>query len=104
MLILSPGQTGNFEFIFSQNGNFYDPTSGATPSDVIVSIYRGDFGSGATIDGPFSYLQQEANPTGNYIEKSSNNTFYYGDYGDIPGQNISSYNLTKSRSKHKLWD
>ena len=95
MLILSPGQTGNFEFIFSQNGNFYDPTSGATPSDVIVSIYRGDFGSGATIDGPFSYLQQEANPTGNYIEKSSNNTFYYGDYGDIPGQNISSYNLTK---------
>lgn len=95
MLILSPGQTGNFEFIFSQNGNFYDPTSGATPSDVIISIYRGDFGAGAIIDGPFSYAQQNVDATGNYIEKSSNNTFYYGDYGDIPGQNISSYNLTK---------
>jgi hypothetical protein len=95
MLILSPGQTGNFEFIFSQNENFYDPTSGATPSDVIVSVYRGDFGAGAIIDGPFSYLQQNLDIAGNYIEKSSNNTYYYGDYGDIPGQNISSYNLTK---------
>jgi hypothetical protein len=95
MLILSSGQTGNFEFIFSQNGNFYDPTSGATPSDVIISVYRGDFGAGAIIDGPFSYLQQNVDATGNYIEKSSNNTFYYGNYGDIPGQNVSSYNLTK---------
>jgi hypothetical protein len=95
MLILSPGQTGNFEFIFSQNGNFYDPTSGATPSDVIISVYRGDFGAGAIIDGPYSYLQQNVDSAGNYIEKSSNNTFYYGDYGDIPGENISSYDLTK---------
>jgi hypothetical protein len=95
MLILSPGQTGNFEFIFNQNGNFYDPTLGATPSDVIVSVYRGDFGAGAIIDGPYSYFQQNVDSAGNYIEKSSNNTFYYGDYGDIPGQNISTYNLTK---------
>jgi hypothetical protein len=95
MLILSPGQTGNFEFIFSQNGNFYDPTSGATPSDVIISVYRGDFAAGATIDGPYSFLQQNIDSAGNYIEKTSNNTFYYGDYGDIPGESISSYDVTK---------
>jgi hypothetical protein len=95
MLILSPGQTGNFEFIFNQNGNFYDPTSGATPSDVIISVYRGDFAAGATIDGPYSFLQQNVDSAGNYIEKTSNNTFYYGDYGDIPGENISSYDVTK---------
>ena len=95
MLVLSPGQTGNFEFIFSQNGSFYDPTESATPSDVIITIYRGDLGSGAVIDGPFSYLYQDATPSGNYIEKSIDNTFYYGDYGDIPGEVTASYDLTK---------
>ena len=95
MLVLSPGQTGNFEFIFSQNGSFYDPTESATPSDVIITIYRGDLGSGAVIDGPFSYLYQDATPSGNYIEKSIDNTFYYGDYGDIPGEATASYDLTK---------
>lgn len=104
MLILSPGQTGNFEFIFSEDGDFYDPTIGATPSDVIISVYRGDFGAGAIIDGPFSYLQQNVDAAGNYIERSSNNTFYYGDYGDIPEENLfsSSYNVTKFIFHYKI--
>jgi hypothetical protein len=95
MLILSPGQSADFEFIFNQNNNFYDPTSGATPSDVVISIYRGDLGSGAIIDGPFSYLYQDATPSGNYIEKSLDNTFYYGTYGDVPGEAVSSLDVTK---------
>ena len=95
MIVLSPGQTGTFEFIFSQNNTFYDPTDGATPSDVLVSVYRGDAGSGSVIDGPYSYLFQDATPSGNYIEKTVDNTVYYGNFGDIPGQNISSVNATK---------
>jgi hypothetical protein len=95
MLVLSPGQTGNFEFIFNQNNTFYDPTIGATPSDIVISVYRGDLGSGAIIDGPYSYFYQDATPSGNFIEKSTNNTFYYGNYGDIPGETIASYDLTK---------
>ena len=75
MLILSPNQTATFEFIFRENGNFYDPTSGSTPSDVVISVYRGDLGGGAVVDGPYSYLFQDATPSGSYIEKTSNNTF-----------------------------
>jgi hypothetical protein len=95
MLILSPNQTATFEFIFRENGNFYDPTSGSTPSDVVISVYRGDLGGGAVVDGPFSYLFQDATPSGSYIEKTSNNTFYYGVYGDNPGDNVSSYDVVK---------
>lgn len=93
MLILNPGQSATFEFIFNENGNFYDPTAGATPIDVLISVYRGDLGSGAVIDGPYSFLFQAATPTGNYIEKTSNNTVYYGDYGSTP--EISSLNAVK---------
>ena len=95
MLILSPNQTATFEFIFRENGNFYDPTSGSTPSDVVISVYRGDLGGGAVVDGPYSYLFQDATPSGSYIEKTSNNTFYYGVYGDNPGDNVSSYDVVK---------
>ena len=95
MIVLSPGQTGTFEFIFSQNNTFYDPTDGATPSDVLVSVYRGDAGSGSVIDGPYSYLFQDATPSGNYIEKTVDNTVYYGNFGDTPGQNVFSVNATK---------
>lgn len=95
MIVLSPGQTGTFEFIFNENNTFYDPTSGATPSDVLISVYRGDAGSGTVIDGPYSYLFQAATPSGNYIEKSTNNTVYHGNFGDLPGQNTSTLNATK---------
>jgi hypothetical protein len=95
MIVLSPGQTGTFEFIFNENNTFYDPTAGATPSDVLVSVYRGDAGSGTIIDGPYSYLFQDATPSGNYIEKTTNNTIYHGNFGDLPGQNVSNLNTTK---------
>ena len=84
MLILNNGQTGTFEFIFSEDGEFFDPTSGSTPSDVVISVYRGDLGSGAIVDGPFSYLFQDATPSGNYIERTSNNIIYFGEYGSTP--------------------
>ena len=95
MLILSPGETGNFEFIFNQNGSFYDPTLGATPSDVIISVYRGDLGAGPIIDGPYSYIMQGATVNSNYIEKTSNNTLYYGNYGDTPGNTFTSHDIVK---------
>lgn len=92
MLILKNGQTGIFEFAFNEDGNFFDPTESATPSDVIISVYRGDLGSGAIIDGPYSYIFQgatpayfnSATPSNNYIEKTSDNIIYYGDYGSTP--------------------
>lgn len=95
MMILSPGQTGTFEFIFSYENQFYDPTEGSTPSDIVISIYRGDAGAGSVIDGPYSYLFQAATPSGNYIEKTVNNSLYYGDFGDIPGQATATLNATK---------
>lgn len=95
MLILSAGQTATFEFLFHVDGLFYDPTSGATPSDVLISIYRGDLGAGSTIDGPYSYLYQDATPSGNKIELSLNNTLYYGNYGDVPGENTSYQDVSK---------
>lgn len=95
MIILSPGQTGTFEFIFNKDNTFYDPTDGATPSDVLVSVYRGDAGAGSVIDGPYSYLFQDATPSGNYIEKTTSNTVYFGNFGDTPGQNTSSLNAVK---------
>ena len=102
MLILNPGQSATFEFIFSNNGIFYDPTSGSTPSDVFISVYRGDLGAGAVVDGPYSFLFQSATPSGNYITKTVNNTIYYGNYGDIPGENISNYNATKFSFSYTL--
>lgn len=95
MLILNQGQQGTFEFIFNEGGDFYDPTSNATPSDVYISVYRGNLGAGAVIDGPYSYLYQNATPSGNYIEKTSNNTVYYGVYGDPPGQTTTSLQAVK---------
>jgi hypothetical protein len=95
MLILKPGQTGTFEFIFNINGSFYDPTEGATPNDVLISVYRGDLGSGAIVDGPFSYLYQDESKDVNIITKIENNTIYYGDYGADPSENSSSLNVVK---------
>lgn len=95
MLNLSSGQVATFEYFFNEDGNFYDPTAGATPSDVIISIYRGDFGSGALIDGPFSFFHQAATPNKNYIEKTTDNIVYYGTYGQQPGLNNSNKNAVK---------
>lgn len=93
---------GIFEFIFNEDGTFYDPTSSSTPSDVLISIYRGDLGSGATIDGPYSYLFQAATPGDNKITKTSNNVVYFGDYGDIPGSNNSTEQAVKFSFEYKI--
>jgi hypothetical protein len=95
MIILNPGQQGIFEFIFNEDGNFYDPTIGATPSDVVVNVYRGDLGSGAVVDGPYSLLFQGSTPASNYIIKTVDNTVYYGNYGDDPSLNSSTFEATK---------
>lgn len=95
MLILSPGQVGIFEYIFNVGENYYDPTSGATPSDVLISVYRGDLGAGAIIDGPYSYLYQDVQSQSNYIQKNTDVIFYYGDYGNNPGENTGNLNVTK---------
>lgn len=97
MLILNRGQQGIFEFLFNEEGSFYDPTIGATPSDVLISVYRGNFGSGSVVDGPYSFLYQAATPSGNYIEKSINNTVYFGTYGQNPGENIANFDAVKFR-------
>lgn len=95
MLILSPGQVGTFEFLFNINGSFYDPTIGATPNDVLISVYRGDLGAGSVIDGPFSYLYQDENQENNLITKVINEIVYYGDYGSNPSENNSALDVSK---------
>lgn len=80
MLIVSRGQSVQFKFIFISEGNIYDPTASSTPVDLYFSVIRGEYGSGPIIDGPYSYLIQEENPSGpTYIEKSNSKefTFYY---------------------------
>lgn len=95
MLIVQPGTTAYFEFIFNEEGNFYDPTAGATPSDILISVYRGDLGSGPIIDGPYSFFYQDELTTNNRIDKYTNEIIYYGNYGDVPGQTISNENSCK---------
>lgn len=96
MLLLSTGQSSAFEFIINEDNNFLDPTAGATPSDVFVTVYRGNLGAGAIVDGPFSYLYQGATVDSHaYIVKTTNNIFYYGEYNDNPGDTITSYDLVK---------
>lgn len=95
MIILSPGKTGTFEFIFNNEQDFYDPTQGATPSDVIISVYRGNLGAGAIIDGPYSYLNQDESNLLNKIIKEENNIIYYGNYDGVPGESTSQLNAVK---------
>jgi hypothetical protein len=92
MLVLSKGQTAQFKFVFTDfDGTIYDPTSLATPVDITVYVVRGDNGAGPIIDGPYLYLNQDPEATGNRIEKISNGeyTFHY----TIP-QNLYEYNYT----------
>jgi len=80
MLKVQAGSTYGFKFLFTESGQSYDPTSKATPSDVVAVVRRGDFGTGPIIDGPFSYDNQPATPdSDNYFSKTSDGefTFYY---------------------------
>lgn len=76
MLILDRGQQAQFKFVFVSEGNIYDPTSAATPIDVVFYVIRGDFSNGPIVDGPFSYLSQLSIPDPNvYIEKTNGYEF-----------------------------
>jgi hypothetical protein len=65
------GEIVNFKFIFSSDGDFYDPISrngDATPyygsgqNDILIYLIRGEAGGGGIADGPFSYNAQSATP------------------------------------------
>lgn len=75
MLILNRGQSAQFKFIFVSEGNIYDPTNSATPIDIYFTVVRGTNGTGPIIDGPFSYLNQGATPSGIYITKTNKYEF-----------------------------
>jgi len=80
MLGVNKGSSCSFKFLFIKDGQAYDPISQSTPLDVVVNVYRGEYGSGSLIDGPYSYLSQGATPSSDiYIEKNNYGefTFYY---------------------------
>ena len=78
MLLASRGQSVEFKFIFVSEGNIYDPTNLSTPKDIYFSVVRGDYGNGPIIDGPYSYLNQEATPSSDiYIEKINSYEFVF---------------------------
>lgn len=80
MIKANRGQVYSFKFIFVRNGQLYNPTSLETPVDVKVTVYRGEFGSGSIIDGPYSYLNQAATPdseTRIEVSAAGEYTFYY---------------------------
>jgi hypothetical protein len=77
MLLLDRGQTVQFEFFFTFAGSSYDPISLDDPKDIVVTIHRGDFGTGPIIDGPYSYLSQNLEAENNLIQKISSKDFVF---------------------------
>lgn len=78
MLLVNRGQSVQFKFIFVSEGQIYDPTNLSEPKDIYFSVIRGDYGNGPIIDGPYSYLNQEATPSsGIYIEKVNSYEFIF---------------------------
>jgi hypothetical protein len=78
MLVVTPGNKIKINFLFIYNGDVYDPTTHATPSDVFVGVVRGDNVFSSVILNPISYLFTSATPDPNtYIEKISNSQFCF---------------------------
>lgn len=77
MLLLDRNQTVQFEFFFTLTGSAYDPTSLDPPRDIIITVHRGDYGTGPIIDGPYSYLSQDSEAENNPIQKISANDFVF---------------------------
>jgi len=78
MLVLDKGQKAQFKFIFTDyDGSIYDPGEMATPVDVVVYVLRGESAGGPLIDGPYSYLRQDLEETGNRIERVSNGEYVF---------------------------
>lgn len=78
MSLYSNGEVVVFKFIFNADSDFYDPVEidpnwqtrngAATPyyginkNDILITVVRGEFGSGAAVSGPYSYNAQSATP------------------------------------------
>lgn len=80
MLNVSKGSVALFKFLFVKDDQSFDPVNQSTPLDVVINVYRGDYGTGSIIDGPYSYLSQDATPSSEtYIEKNNYGefSFYY---------------------------
>ena len=92
MLVLSKGQSAQFRFLFTDyDGVIYDPTTAATPVDISIYVLRGDSAAGPVIDGPYLYLTQDPEATGNRIEKVSNGEYIF--HYTVP-VNLFEYNYT----------
>ena len=92
MLVLSKGQSAQFRFVFTDyDGSIYDPTTAATPIDVTIYVLRGDSAAGPVIDGPYLYLNQDPEVTGNRIERISNGEYVF--HYTVP-TNLFEYNYT----------
>lgn len=79
MLILNRGQVAQFKFVFTSNGQLYDPTSFSTPLDVYFSIIRSTFSTGPIIDGPYSFINQNVPESGSItLTKVNNYEFIFG--------------------------
>jgi hypothetical protein len=80
MLIVNRNQQAQFKFIFTSNGQLYDPTSLSTPLDIYFTVIRSSYGTGPIIDGPFSFLSQNFPESGSISAVKANNyefTFTY---------------------------
>ena len=64
MILVNSGSSVTMRFVFYNKGSSFDPLEQATPKDLYFTIVRGDYGDGQIIDGPYSYLNQGANPSG----------------------------------------
>ena len=92
MLVLSKGQSAQFKFIFTDyDGSIYDPTTAATPVDISIYVLRGNSAAGPVIDGPYLYLNQDPEATGNRIERVSSGEYIF--HYTVPA-NLFEYNYT----------
>ena len=92
MLVLAKGQKAQFRFLFrDSDGTVYDPTSSATPVDISIYVLRGESGAGAVIDGPYLYLTQDPQATGNRIQKVASGEYIF--HYTVP-ENLYEYNYT----------
>ena len=64
MILVNSGSSISMRFVFYNQGSSFDPLEQATPKDLYFTIVRGDYGDGQIIDGPYSYLNQAATPSG----------------------------------------
>lgn len=78
MILASAGSSFSMRFIFYNRGSSFDPLEQSTPRDIYFTVVRGDYGDGQIIDGPYSYLNQAATPSGSgVIERVSSGEYKF---------------------------